>query len=76
MRQVRLVRDGSTVGQVEFYRLPPTGPGDSFCIPAGVLSDPGAQARAVALDRGEVVGPVARYGWQAFLETAAPVPLR
>jgi hypothetical protein len=76
MRRVRLVTDGSIVGHVEVYRLPLTGPGDYFCIPDGVLSDPDAQALAEALDRGEVVGQLGNYGWQAFLETAAPVPSR
>jgi hypothetical protein len=76
MRRVRLVADGSLVGHVEFYRLPLTGPGDYFCIPDGVLSDPDAQALAEALDRGEVVGQLGKCGWQASLETAAPVPSR
>ncbi len=74
MRRVRRLVDGSIVGHVEFYRLPLTGPGDYFCIPDRVLSDLDAQALAEALDRGEVVGRLGKYGWQAFLETAAPVP--
>jgi hypothetical protein len=76
MRRVRLMTGGSIVGHVEFYGLPPTGPGDYLCIPDGVLSDPDAQAIAEALDRGEVVGQLGNCGWQAFLETAAPVPQR
>jgi hypothetical protein len=76
MRRVRLVMDGSIVGHVEFYSLPLIGPGDYFCTPTGVLSHPDAQALAEALDRGEVVGQLGGYGWQAFLETAAPVQAR
>jgi hypothetical protein len=76
MRRVRLIVDGSIVGHVEFYSLPLTGPGDYFCIPDGVLSDPDAQALAEALDRGEVVGRLGDWDWQAFLETAPPVPPR
>jgi hypothetical protein len=73
MRRVRLVADGSIVGHIEFYSLLLTGPGDYFCIPAGVLSDPDVQALAEALDRGEVVGQVGKYSWQAFLGSAVPV---
>ena len=76
MRRVRLVKDGSIVGHVEFYGLPPTGPGDYLCITHGVLADPDAQAIAEALDRGEVVGQLGNCGWQAFLQTATPAPLR
>ena len=72
MRRVRLVKDGSIVGHVEVYGVPLTGPGDYLCIPDGLLSDPDLQALAEALDRGEVVGQVGKYSWQAFLETAAP----
>jgi hypothetical protein len=72
MRRVRLVADGGIVGHIEFYSLPLTGPGNYFGIPDGILSDPDAQALAQALDRGEVVGQVGKYSWQAFLETAAP----
>jgi hypothetical protein len=76
MRRVRLVADGSIVGHVEFHSLPLTGPGDYLCIPDGLLSGPDAQALADALDRGEVVGRLGEWGWQASLETAAPVPSR
>ncbi len=76
MRRVRLVKDGSMIGHVEFCGLPPTGPGDYLCVPEGVLSGPDAQAIAEALDRGEVVGQLGDCGWQAFLDTAVPVSLR
>jgi hypothetical protein len=76
MRRVRLVMDGGIVGHVEFHSFSPAGHLDYLCIPGGVLSDPDAQALAEALDRGEVVGQLGKYGWQAFLETAAPVPSR
>jgi hypothetical protein len=76
MRRVRLVMDGSIVGHVEFHSFSPAGHPDYQCIPDGVLSDPDAQALAEALDRGEVVGRLGDCDWQAFLETAAPVPTR
>jgi hypothetical protein len=76
MRRVRLVTDGSIVGHVEFRSCSSSGHPDYQCIPDGVLSDPDAQAIADALDRGEVVGRSGDWDWQAFLETAAPVPTR
>jgi hypothetical protein len=75
MRRVRLVTDGSIVGHVEFHSFSPAGHPDYLCIPDGLLSDPEAQAIAEALDRGEVVGRLGDWDWQAFLETA-PVPTR
>jgi hypothetical protein len=62
MRRVRLVKDGSIVGHVEFCGLLPTGPADYLGIPDEVLSDPGAQAVAEALDRSEVVGRLGDCG--------------
>jgi hypothetical protein len=76
MRRVRLVMGGSTVGHVEFYALRWSGPADRLCVPEGLLSEADAHAVAEALDRGEVVGRLGGYGWQASLETAAPVPSR
>jgi hypothetical protein len=76
MRRVRLVMDGSIVGHVEFHSFSPAGHPDYQCIPDRVLSDPEAQAIAEALDRGEVVGRLGYCDWQAFLDTAAPVPTR
>jgi hypothetical protein len=76
MRRARLVMEGAIVGHVEFYALPWTGPADHLCVPHGLLSEADAHAVAEALDRGEVVGQLGGYGWQASLETAAPVPSR
>ena len=76
MRRVRLVRDGSIVGHVEFRSFSPPGHADYHSVPDGVLSDPDAQAIAEALDRGEVVGRLGDRDWQALLEAAAPVPTR
>jgi hypothetical protein len=67
--------DDTFVGHVEFYCLSFPGPADYLCIPEGLISALEAQAVAAALDRGEVVGQLATYRWECFLETV-PVQSR